>query len=103
MSTNFNFLSLPGELRNRIYKLTPGLLRTSKTVHREASSLLYSQNRFDFTEVSLKMAASFLEKIGRINANSIRHIILLFPTVCLDPHDDYTFKDDRVPPILAMI
>src|SRR5882762_3499104 len=69
------YLSLPGELRNRIYKLTPGLLRTSKTVHREASSLLYSQNRFDFTEVSLKMAASFLEKIGRINANSIRHII----------------------------
>jgi len=104
MSTNF--LSLPGELRNwiyellllhqepidpfdytRRYKLTPGLLRTSKTVHREASSLLYAQNRFDFSILIPKEVASFLEQIGRINANSIRHIIFNFPALYLDRHD----------------
>lgn len=63
-----NFLELPSELRNRVYELcllheetinpwmdynqpqelTPGLLHANKTVHREASSLLYAQNRFNF-------------------------------------------------------
>ncbi|KAN0070047.1 hypothetical protein V8E54_011628 [Elaphomyces granulatus] len=119
MSTNF--LSLPGELRNGIYELlllrqepiepldycrryelTPGLLRTSKTIHREASSLLYAQNRFDFSTLTHKEVASFLEQIGRINANSVRHIIVSFPTIYLDRHD-VTLEDDRVHLILAQI
>jgi len=120
-----NFLSLPGELRNGIYellllhqepivpldynrrykltpKLTPGLLRTSKTVHREASSLLYAQNRFDFSVLIPEEVASFLEQIGRINANSIRHIIVNFPTFCLDRHD-VALEDNNVLLILTKI
>ena len=77
MSTNF--LSLPRELRdqiyehlvvhrepidpwvdyNRRYKLTPGLLRANETIHHEASLLLYTQNRFDFTMCASEDVASF--------------------------------------------
>lgn len=109
-----NFLSLPSELRNKIYQLvlvqqepivphfdyyqrhtlTPELLRTNKTVHREASSLLYAQNRFDFTMFTSEHVASFLEQIGRNNANYIRHIHVDFPNFLhLDPHD-VTLEDD---------
>jgi hypothetical protein len=98
MSTNF--LKLPSELRNRIYELcllheepinpwidynqrhelTPGLLRANKTIHREASSLLYAQNRFDFTMATPEDVASFLRTIGNNNADCIRHICVDFPS-----------------------
>ena len=96
MSTNF--LSLPSELRNKIYQqtvvsrvrltpcargrrynLTPGLLRTNKMVHSEASSLLYARNRFEFTFCSCESVASFFEEIGCDNANYIRHVCLNYP------------------------
>jgi len=104
MSTNF--LKLPSELRNRIYELcllheepinpwidynqrhelTPGLLRANKTIHREASSLLYAQNRFDFTMATPEDVASFLRTIGNNNADCIRHICVDFPSLCdLEP------------------
>jgi hypothetical protein len=95
-----NFLKLPSELRNRVYELcllhqepinpcmvynrrnglTTGLLRANKTVHREASSLLYAQNRFDFTMATPEDVASFLRTIGDNNANCIRHICVDFPS-----------------------
>jgi hypothetical protein len=76
-----NFLSILSKLRYNIYKqllvlqepvacptqpwlrqsLTPGLLRTNKTVHLEASSMLYAQNRFDFTMCTSEDVTSFLE------------------------------------------
>jgi hypothetical protein len=94
------FLKLPSELRNRVYELcllyqepldpwtnynqrlelTPGLLRANKTVHREASSLLYAQNRFDFTMATPKDVASFLGTIGR-NADYIQHVCINFPNL----------------------
>src|SRR5436190_16020525 len=94
-----NFFSLPGELRNRIYELrlvhqepiypwtdynprlglTLALLRANKTVHREASSLFYAQNRFDFTMGTPEHVASFLRQIGHNNADHIRHICIEFP------------------------
>lgn len=94
-----NFLKLPSELRNRVYglclllqnpidpwinysqrqELTLGLLRANKTVHREASSLFYAQNRFDFTMATPEDIASFLEKIGRNNADYIQHVCVDFP------------------------
>jgi len=113
MSTNF--LSLSRELRdqiyehlvvhrepidpwpddNRRYKLTPGLLRANETIHHEASLLLYTQNRFDFTMCASKDVASFLEQIGR-NANYIQHICVAFPKFhYLDLHD-VTLEDDSV-------
>jgi hypothetical protein len=111
MSTNF--LSLPSELRNKIYEqlvvhqepinpcilyngrygLTPGLLRVNKTVHREATSLLYAQNCFDLTRFTFGDIPSFLEQIGRNNAAYIRHIYINFPSfLYLDP-SDITLKD----------
>jgi hypothetical protein len=93
-----NFLKLPRELRDRVYELclsdqepmnpwyapirqelSPGLLRTNKTVHHEASSLLYAQNRFDFTTATSEDVASFLQTIGRDNADCIRHVCVNFP------------------------
>jgi hypothetical protein len=101
-----NFLKLPRELRDRVYELcllhqepidrwieydpwidfdqrqelTPGLLRANKTVHREASSLLYAQNRFDFTMATPKDVASFLRTIGG-NADYIQHVCINFPNL----------------------
>jgi len=111
------FLDLPSELRNRIYEqvlvvqeridpwvdynqrqqLTIGLLRANKTVHSEASSVLYAQNCFDFTLYSAsEEVASFLEQIGRENAIYIRHVYINFPTFpYLDPHD-VTLMEDSV-------
>ncbi len=112
MSTNF--LNLPNELRNRVYKLcllhqepidpwsdynqrlelTPGLLRANKTVHREASSLFYAQNRFNFTTVTPKDVASFLETIDR-NACHIQHVCVTFPDFHRKP-DNITLSDDSI-------
>jgi len=114
--TPASFLSLPSELRNGIYELillhqepidpwvnyirrqelTPGLLRANKAVHREASSLFYAQNRFDFTKGTLEDVASFLEQIGSNNAAYIRHICVDFPRfLYLDP-DHVTLEEDSV-------
>ncbi|CVL08903.1 uncharacterized protein FMAN_16264 [Fusarium mangiferae] len=101
-----SFLSLPGELRNTIYEIillqsepidpwlryglqvTTELFYVSKTVHREASLLFYSQNRFDFGGRDPEKLASFLKQIGPRNANSIQHIVIDFPEfLYLDPGD----------------
>ena len=115
-----NFLSLPSELRNEIYEqllvlqepipcpthpwygqfplraLTPELLLANKTVHREASSLLYAQNRFNFTMCTSEHVASFLDQIGRNNANYIRHIYINFPGIRDLGRHDVTLEDDSV-------
>jgi hypothetical protein len=120
-----NFLSLPSELRNKIYEqllvlqepiacsthpwrwyspraLHPELLLANKTIHREASSLLYAQNRFNFTICTSEHVASFLDQIGRNNASHIRHIRIDFPVFrYLDQHD-VALEDDSVR-ILAKI
>ncbi|TGO61927.1 hypothetical protein BOTNAR_0121g00130 [Botryotinia narcissicola] len=92
-----NIFSLPRELRNKIYgellvcessididsqlrflprNLTQGLLFTCKTIHGEATSVFYAQNIFEF---DLWNAQGFLNKIGPINASSIRRIAITFP------------------------
>jgi hypothetical protein len=111
-----NFFSLPSELRNQIYelvllhqelidprvdydpqqKLTPRLLRANKTVHREASSLFYGQNRFDFTMGTPEDVASFLGQIGRKNADYIRHICVDFPKFLYLYPGDVALEDDSV-------
>jgi hypothetical protein len=108
-----NFFSLPAnfayELRlvhqepidpwvnyNRRQKLTPALLRANKTVHREAGSLFYTQNRFDFTMSTPEDVASFLGQIGRNNADYIRHISINFPKFLYLDSGDVTLEDDSV-------
>ncbi len=111
-----NLFSLPRELRDQIYepvllhqelidpwvdhnrrqKLTPGLLRANKTVHREASSLFYAQNRFDFTMGTPEDISSFLGQIGRNNADYIRHICVEFPKFLYLDHGEVTLEDDSV-------
>jgi hypothetical protein len=84
------FLSLPSELRNNIYRLvllhqepigfltnkyrfhtyrrlqhTPGIFRTNKTIHHEASTFFYAENRFDFTTCNAEEVASILKQIDR--------------------------------------
>ena len=111
-----NFFSLPRELRNMIYgpvllqqepidpwhycyrrgDLTPGLLRVNRAIHREASSLFYSQNRFDFTHSSSEHVASFLGQIGRVSADFIQHVCIDFPDFLPLEPGDVTLKDDSI-------
>ena len=107
------FLSLPGELRNKIYELivlreepidsshrfgqedlTPGLLCANKTVHREASEIFYGQNRFYFARFAPEDALSFLEQIGEGNAGRIRHIIIDFPRFIYLDSGDLALTDE---------
>jgi len=117
-----NLLSLPGELRNAIFKqlltdrepvnpwhhsypprpLTPELLRVNKAIHHEASSLLYSQNCFDLTTCDSERLVSFLNPIGRNNASRIQHIYIDFPYIRNLGTDNITFEEDCVR-ILAKI
>lgn len=93
-----NFLTLPRELRDIIYELclliekpvrplgdslykwglTPGILGTNKTIYNEARLLLY-QNRFDFTDTIPWCISTFAERIGRNNADCVRHVYINFP------------------------
>ncbi|KAH9205690.1 hypothetical protein DL95DRAFT_417217 [Leptodontidium sp. 2 PMI_412] len=70
---------------NQQQELTPGLLCVNKAVYREASSLFYAQNRFDFTMATSEDVASFLGTIGRNNADYIRRVYVNFPKfLCLE-------------------
>jgi hypothetical protein len=117
-----NFFSFPSELRNRVYELllihqepvdpwfpyhllqelTPGLFRVNKTVHHETSSLFYAQNCFDLTTRTPEDVASFLGRIGRKNADYIRHIYVDFPNFFCLNLDDVALDEDSVR-ILAKI
>ncbi|KAI4277007.1 MAG: hypothetical protein L6R38_005521 [Xanthoria sp. 2 TBL-2021] len=109
-----NFFSLPREIRDQIYelvlldqepivpwfyyngrhKLTLALLRANKTVHHETSSLLYARNRFDLTIGTPENVASFFARIGRKNADHIRHIYVDFPRFLRVEPDNVTLYDE---------
>lgn len=100
-----SFLSLPGELRNRIYELvlvreehsyeweeiwrhiyhpkglTVGLLCASKIIHQEATPVFYGQNRFDFSGALPDHVSSFFYQLGKRNASYIRDVNIDFPDV----------------------
>ncbi|SRR6266536_1860572 len=67
--------------------LCPAVLRVSRMMHREASPLLYSNNRFRFPEVFTSTPSAptsahigpFLDQIGS-HARLIRYICIPFPT-----------------------
>ncbi|MCJ1257758.1 hypothetical protein MMC24_005584 [Lignoscripta atroalba] len=88
--------SSPPLLQSKRDSLYPALLRVNKKAHREASPLLYSNNRFQFPDVFTSTQdatdsahiAPFLCQIGS-QASLIRHICIAFPTF-----DDY--RHDRV-------
>lgn len=115
---SFSFFSLPRETRDQVYELvmvhqfplkvrippwanprlhlTPGLLRASKTIHSEASSLFYAQNRFDFTSKTSRAVIRFLGKIGPSNAEKIRHILVDFPKFSDVCQGDFTPCEESV-------
>ncbi|KAH8586095.1 hypothetical protein B0O99DRAFT_558607, partial [Bisporella sp. PMI_857] len=111
-----NFFELPRELRDRVYEpcllhlesinswagsfqrqeLTLGLLFANKTVHYEARFLLYTQNRFDFTMASPENIVSFLETIGRNNADCIRQVYINFPTFLYLDFGDIALENNSI-------
>jgi hypothetical protein len=111
-----SFLSLPRELRDQIYELvllheelrvpgyrcsigqelTPGLFQVSKTIHREATSLFYALNRFDFCFATAKENDSFFEQIGQDNVAYIRHISVKFPRFFFPKSGEITLDNDDV-------
>ncbi|KAM0270860.1 hypothetical protein ACHAQH_009286 [Verticillium albo-atrum] len=109
------FLNLPSELRVIIYevllssedlispnafylraKYTPALLRLNKTIHREASSVLYGQNCFDFSDSDPSEAESFFEQIGTTNASYIKHVMIIFPRFLHLESGNVTLEDESV-------
>ncbi|KAH8590388.1 hypothetical protein B0O99DRAFT_634781 [Bisporella sp. PMI_857] len=127
-----NFLSLPGELRDIMYelllvldepivsptrpspqynrpqlqttlqKLHIDILLANKMIHREASSVLYGQNRFDLTKCTSEQVSLFVTQIGRHNSSHIRYIHINFPGIRDRGQDDVVFNDDGAM-ILAVI
>jgi hypothetical protein len=110
-----HFLTLPIELRNRVYELclvhqepfdpwiedsdepqelTLGLLRVNKRVYHEASHVFYAYNGFNFSMGTSQDIASFLVQIGRNNAESIRHISVDFPQFVNLEAGDVTLDDN---------
>jgi hypothetical protein len=94
--SKFDFLALPAELRNQIYryivpirtKVMPKirvkgrrdlvlnkLLRLNKAINRETNTLLYAGNQFELS--GPKQAVLFLKRIGPANRTMISHIDLL--------------------------
>jgi hypothetical protein len=106
------FLSIPGELRNIIYKqllvleypIDPlfgstkllshtELLYTNKQIYHESVSVLYGQNSFDLAGYDFELLARFLNQIGRNNAYYIQCIWINFPRI-RDIEDEVTLEDD---------
>ncbi|ESZ89702.1 hypothetical protein SBOR_9915 [Sclerotinia borealis F-4128] len=71
------------------YGLCPALLQANKQVHDEAHLLLYTGNRFDFTNNDFKpslptnhaVLSLFLDGIGDHNAGLLRYIHIDFPSL----------------------
>ena len=87
------------------YGLCPALLRCSKSVNHEASPLLYSGNRFEFTDMNPTLRrrltqsaalASFLTKIGHRNASFIRQICIDFPTFENDNPESVALQKESI-------
>ena len=74
----------------------------NKTIHREASSLFYSQNHFDLTAGTPEQVALFFTRIGKKNADFIRHVLVKFPEILRGEPDEVILDNDDVG-ILAKI
>jgi hypothetical protein len=81
--------SWPGLYLSRRYGLCPAILRVNKRTYAEARSLLYSSNRFKFSDIDLTqnsklntnsaILAYFLSQIETENASFLHHIYIDFP------------------------
>lgn len=125
--TATGFMKLPAELRDRIYRLlmvgkkpvdfdspsdfnrSAALLRTCKTIHEEATEVLYGQNSFHFArtrkyrgkyweqswyEVGYQDVRRFLEAIGPVNISKMKYISFIMTdgqdrTMASDTHVRY--------------
>lgn len=102
-----NFLALPPELRDNIYRKVfkvqglfhiyfynvrnwlrePALLRTTRQVYNEASVVLYSLNDFWFFDIptptlsEYSLLQCFFNTVGSKNASLLSHISIYFPVI----------------------
>jgi hypothetical protein len=84
--------SWPPLCLSKRYGLCPAVLRVNKRVQCEARPLLYSSNRFRFSDLEptprldtkSAVLASFLSQIERQNASFLRYVCIYFPAF-----DDY--------------
>ncbi|PIA99513.1 hypothetical protein CB0940_02604 [Cercospora beticola] len=80
------------------------MLYTSKQLGTEASAVLYGRNKFSLLETTPKekiLLKTFLHGIGLVNASSISHMCISFPS--LDSQADYSqFREDSAE-ILALL
>ncbi|KAM0796797.1 hypothetical protein BDR22DRAFT_811593 [Usnea florida] len=113
-----NFFSLAREIRDQIYELVllqqdpidyrntwwirPQATELLRTIHREASSMFYSQNHFDLTAGTPEQLALFFTQIGKKNADFIRHVHIRFPEILCGEPDEVILDNDDVG-ILAKI
>ncbi|KAJ5475274.1 hypothetical protein N7539_008340 [Penicillium diatomitis] len=91
-------LTLPAEIRNKIYEqvlvadgpitpvernaqVSPQLLRVNKQIYAEARGILYGDNVFALDEPSGRAPLEFLEKIGPDNAALVRAMRIRTPRV----------------------
>lgn len=115
-----NFFTLPGELRNKIYKyclvrdkninlwrlysyrdISAGLLRVNRKIHHEAVSILYGCNCFNLIDESPELITLFLDEIGPTNANHLECVRIEFPHL-QDHYDEVCLKGNSLR-ILATI
>jgi hypothetical protein len=73
-------------------RLCPAILLANKRAHHEASTLLYSRNRFRLDKGFLTV---FLDQIGPQNASFLRHICIAFPAFN-DHRESVTLKEDSI-------
>ncbi|TPX12844.1 uncharacterized protein E0L32_006724 [Thyridium curvatum] len=110
------FRNLPPELRDQIYKevlihkepiivekgdtqrqpVTVGLLRANKTIHAEASPILYGQNWFDLTDMEADPIIRFFRQIGRRNAAYLRKMLIDFLDIDITGPLEFTIIDGSV-------
>jgi hypothetical protein len=114
-----SFMDLSGELHNRIYELVLvmkrpiqswqghwqkrhnlEILRANKIIHREASSIFYGENQFDFTyDSSHGSERTILAPLGKAGGNAafIRSILVDFPKLDWpdEPNDMVIRKGSR--------
>lgn len=77
------------------WRAAPAIVQVNKQFYREATAILYSANRFSYQDV--RFLPCFLDKIGQLNANLLRHLIIPLPKFHNNGHlSGITLMDDSV-------
>ena len=74
--------------------LVPNILSTNSTVFREANSILYRKNTFNFTSLELERIPEFFHDIGAAHTSQIQHVRVDFPVIETDEGNFYIGQYD---------